>query len=104
MAIIKSPEVQLWYDSFTERFGSEPGYAAIEGYRNADALIVALERAGRELSVDKLLDALESMSSYEDIFGYRLTFGKDDHKGVDESILSTVKDGRWVTLEESIRY
>jgi len=38
------------------------------------------------------------------VFGYHLTFGPDDHKGVDESILTTVKDGRRVILEESIRY
>ena len=100
----KSPEVARWYRSFTERFGSEPGYPAIEGYRNAGILVDALEMAGRDLSADGLMAALESMTDYEDIFGYRLTFGPDDHKGVDESVLTTVVDGRWVTLEESIRY
>ena len=99
-----SPEVARWYRSFTERFGSEPGYPAIEGYRNAGILVDALEMAGRDLSADGLMAALESMTDYEDIFGYRLTFGPDDHKGVDESVLTTVVDGRWVTLEESIRY
>ena len=99
-----SPEVADWYRNFTEAFGKEPGYAAIEGYRNADALIVALQNAGRDLNPDALISGIESMSDYQDIFGYHLTFGPDDHKGVDESILSTVKDGRWITLEESIRY
>ena len=99
-----SPEVARWYRSFTERFGSEPGYPAIEGYRNAGILVDALEVAGRDLSADGLMAALESMTDYEDMFGYRLTFGPDDHKGVDESVLTTVVDGRWVTLEESIRY
>ncbi len=99
-----SPEVARWYESFTETFGREPGYAAIEGYRNADALAVALENAGRDLNVDALIGGLEAMKDYQDIFGYHLTFGPDDHKGVDESILMTVKDGRWVKLEESIRY
>ena len=99
-----SPEVARWYRSFTERFGSEPGYPAIEGYRNAGILVDALQMAGRDLSADGLMAALESMTAYEDIFGYRLTFGPDDHKGVDESVLTTVVDGRWVTLEESIRY
>ena len=99
-----SPEIARWYRSFTERFGSEPGYPAIEGYRNAGILVDALEMAGRDLSADGLMAALESMTDYEDIFGYRLTFGPDDHKGVDESVLATVVDGRWVTLEESIRY
>ena len=97
-------EVARWYRSFTDRFGSEPGYPAIEGYRNAGILVDALEMAGRDLSADGLMAALESMTDYVDIFGYRLTFGPDDHKGVDESVLTTVVDGRWVTLEESIRY
>ena len=98
------PEVARWYRSFTERFGAEPGYPAIEGYRNAAILVDALELAGRDISAEGLIAALESMTDYEDIFGYRLTFGPDDHKGVDESVLTTVVDGRWVTLEESIRY
>ncbi len=63
-----------------------------------------MELAGRELNVDGLITALESMSDYEDIFGYRLSFGPDDHVGVDESVLVTVRDGRWVTLEESVSY
>jgi len=99
-----SPEVARWHKSYTDTYGSEPGYAAVEGYRNADALGVALQNAGRELDVDALIGGLEAMTDYEDIFGYHLTFGPDDHKGVDESILMTVKDGRWVKLEESIRY
>jgi branched-chain amino acid transport system substrate-binding protein len=99
-----NPEVAHWFKSFTDTYGSEPGYAAIEGYRNADALVVALQNAGRELDPDALVRGLESMTDYQDIFGYQLTFGSDDHKGVDESILMTVKDGRWVKLEESIRY
>jgi branched-chain amino acid transport system substrate-binding protein len=99
-----STEVAHWFKSFTDTFGKEPGYAAIEGYRNADALTVALRNAGRELNPGSLIDGLEAMTDYQDIFGYHLTFGPDDHKGVDESILMTVKDGRWVKLEESIRY
>lgn len=99
-----SEEVARWYKSYTDTFGGEPGYAAVEGYRNADILGVALQNAGRELDVDALIGGLEAMTDYEDIFGYHLTFGPDDHKGVDESILMTVKDGRWVRLEESIRY
>ena len=99
-----TPEVQRWYESYTERFGTEPGYPSVEGYRNAALLVDALEAAGPNLDVDALMVALESMTEYEDIFGYRLTFGPDDHKGVDESVLMTVRDGRWVTLEESVSY
>lgn len=99
-----SPEVARWYKSYVETYGRTPGYAAIEGYRNADALLVALQNAGPDLDVEALIAGMEAMSDYEDIFGYHLSFGPDDHKGVDESILMTVKDGRWVRLDESIRY
>jgi branched-chain amino acid transport system substrate-binding protein len=99
-----SPEVNTFFTDFKDRFGNAPGYAAIEGYRNADVLIQALEKAGPDLTAESLIAALESISDYEDIFGYHMTFGPDDHKGVDESILMTVKDGRWVKLAESITY
>jgi len=98
------PEVARWYQAYTDRFAAEPGYPAIEGYRNADLLVDALEIAGRDLTADKLIAALESMTDYEDMFGYHLTFGPDDHKAVDQSVLMTVRDGRWIKLEESVSY
>ena len=99
-----SPEVAKFFADFTDRFGNAPGYAAVEGYRNTDALLVALEKAGPDLTAESLIAAIESMSDYEDIFGYHMTFGPDDHKGVDVSTLMTVRDGRWVKLAESISY
>ena len=99
-----SPEVSRWYQAYTDRFGVEPDYPAIEGYRNAGVLVDAMDLAGPDLTVDKLIAALESMTDYVDMFGYRLTFGPDDHQGVDESVLMTVSNGRWVKLEESVSY
>ena len=98
------PVVADWLARYQERYGQKPTVAAMEGYRGADLLIRALTDAGPALSREALLEALENIAAYRDIFGYRLTFGPQDHKGVDESILSVVKDGRWVTLAESIRY
>jgi len=99
-----TPEAAKFFSDYKERFGEAPDYPAIEGYRGADALVVALEKAGRDLTPASLVAAFESMSEYNDIFGYRLTFSPTDHKGVDKSTLVTVKDGRWVKLAESISY
>ena len=93
-----------WWDRYVETFGVEPEYAALEGYRNADLVVKALEEAGPEPTVDRLMAALETMTEHIDPFGYRLTFGVDDHKGVDESVLLTVVDGRWQAQAERIRY
>ena len=93
-----------WMRRYRERYGEEAGLPAMEGYRGADLVVVALERAGRDLTREKFIAAMESIDDYTDIFGYRIVFGPDDHKGTSESALSVVRNGRWVTLDTSITY
>ncbi len=99
-----SEEVAAWYDRYEQRYGEKPVVASVEGYRGADLLVRALEKAGPDLTVDALIEALESYTDFEDMFGYRLSFGPDDHKGVNESVLSVVENGRWVTKAEAVAY
>jgi branched-chain amino acid transport system substrate-binding protein len=96
--------VAAWWDRYVERFGRAPEYIAYEAYRNADLVVKGLENAGRDLTVDSLITGLEAIHDYEDIFGYHLSFGPNDHEGVGESTLSQVRNGRWHTLAESITY
>ena len=100
----KSPEVQAWWDGYVERYGVEPGLAAMEGYRAADLVVRALENAGVDVTVEGVVAALESISEYTDIFGYELSFGPEKHSGATESVLSQVQNGRWVPLAQSIGY
>ncbi len=93
-----------WYDRYEARFGEKPVVASVEGYRGADIIVTALQNAGENLTRDGLVSALEAMSDYQDIFGYNVSFGPDNHKGVSESVLSVVENGRWVTKAESVTY
>jgi branched-chain amino acid transport system substrate-binding protein len=99
-----SPQVRAWWDKYVELYNDEPGLAAMEGYRAADLTVLALERAGRDLTTDGLVKALESITDYTDIFGYNVSFGPDKHSGATESVLSQVQNGRWVKLEQAITY
>lgn len=99
-----SDEVAAWFDRYEERFGEKPVVAAVEGYRGASLIIKALENAGRDLTVDGMVAGMERIGDYQDMFGYSLSFSADDHKGVNESILSVVEDGRWVTKATSVSY
>ncbi len=99
-----TPPVKAWWDKYVSLHGEEPGLAAMEGYRAADLTVLALENAGPELTTDALVKALEGITDYTDIFGYRVSFGPDKHSGATESVLSQVQDGRWVTLEQAITY
>ena len=99
-----TPAVRAWFEGYVERFGEEPGLPAMEGWRGADLVVQALEIAGRDLTREKLVAALESMHDVTDMFGNHLSFGPQDHKGASESTLSVVRDGRWVTLAQRISY
>jgi len=99
-----TPTVRAWWDQYVAVYGTEPGLAAMEGYRAADLTVLALERAGRELTTQGLVDALESITDSTDIFGYRVSFGTNKHSGATESVLSQVQNGRWVKLDEAITY
>ena len=100
----KSPAVQAWWDQYVNLYGSEPGLAAMEGYRAADLTLLALANAGRDLTVDALLKGVEAITDYTDIFGYRVTFSPEKHGGVRESVLSQVQDRRFVVLAEAVSY
>ena len=99
-----SPAVRAWWDAYVAKYDEEPGLAAMEGYRGADLTVKALEKAGPELTTDALVSALESITEYTDIFGYKVSFGPDKHSGATESVMSQVQNGRWVTLDQAITY
>lgn len=99
-----SPQVRAWWDAYVAKYDAEPGLAAMEGYRAADLTVEALQRAGRDLTTQGLVTALESINDYTDIFGYRVSFGPDKHSGATESVLCQVRNGRWVKLDEAITY
>jgi ABC-type branched-subunit amino acid transport system substrate-binding protein len=64
----------------SRRPNSVPTYNDIEGYIAAKAFVEGLRRAGRELTRDKLVAALESFKDV-DLGQYRLSFSPDDHTG-----------------------
>ena len=76
----------------------------MEGYRNADLVIKGMENAGPNLDTKTLISGLEAINDYTDLFGYHMSFGPQDHSGVEASVLSIVVDGRWTTQGESISY
>jgi branched-chain amino acid transport system substrate-binding protein len=63
--------------------------------------VLALDRAGRDLTLDSFITALESIKDYKDIFGSELSFGPNQHHGSTKSFLTVVKDGRWVPVEDT---
>ena len=56
-----------------------------------------MEKAGKDLTVDSLIKALESIKGYQHPFGGPVvSFGPKKHLGSDESIFLQVQGGKWV--------
>ena len=97
--------VAEWYDEYLTRFGEEPAPQSLIGYTSADLVVRALEAAGPDPTVEKVLAALESIDHYADPFGGpSLSFSPTKHQGGDYLRFYQVQDGRWVTVAESIPY
>ncbi|MDE2049071.1 MAG: ABC transporter substrate-binding protein [Betaproteobacteria bacterium] len=73
---------------------SDPDYGAMEGYIAAKVFTEALRRAGRDLTREKLITALESIRDYN-VGGFMVDFGPNKHVGSHFVELTMIaEDGR----------
>src|SRR5881296_316822 len=100
-----SPTAQAWFDRYKERYKNDPNIGAIYGHVAADLTMLALEKAGADLTLDSLVQGLESIRGYKDIFnGPEASFGPDKHQGANSSFLAVVKAGRWVRVTDPLMF
>jgi branched-chain amino acid transport system substrate-binding protein len=91
-------KAKTFFENYKKRFGKMPSEVAQQGYFSADLAVIALEKAGKDLTLDGFLKGLESIEGYQHPFGGPIiSFGPEKHLGSNESILLQVKDGKWVS-------
>jgi branched-chain amino acid transport system substrate-binding protein len=87
--------VKRWISAYTKQYGHPPGAAAMAGYSSASIVAVALRRTGRDITVDKFIDALEGMRGYKTLFGNVYSFGPNRHNGLPSPLIAQVKSNTW---------
>ncbi|MBN9562945.1 MAG: ABC transporter substrate-binding protein [Alphaproteobacteria bacterium] len=100
------PAVQKFVKDYKALYGKDPNFAAQIGYTGAQLLMVGLEKAGKDLTLDSFITGMESIKDYKDIFGSPpMSFGPHKRQGSNESFLAQVHNGRWVAVStEPIGY
>ena len=94
-----------WYERYVAAHGEEPAAQSVIGYVMADLLIKGLESAGPDLTVEKLVAAIEQINHYEDPFGGPpLSFGPDKHVAGESLNLYQVIEWKWATVAEAVPY
>lgn len=98
-------KVKEWAEAYFKMFNSEPNTQAVIGYNAIMTFAFYAELAGKDLTGQKLLDALESGKEYKDIFNSPLTkFSKTDHLATTITQVQEVKNGRWVPVKEGLSF
>ncbi len=70
------PAVQAFAKEYTARFGIAPNFHGEVGYSAAQMVIMALQRAGKDLTTDSFISAMEAIHDYTDIFGPRTSWAR----------------------------
>ena len=93
------PAVHAFATKFKQTYGFDVNYLGEAGYTAANFTIAALEKAGRNLTTDSFIAAMESMKDWRDIFeGPPLSLSSTNHHASNQSFLSVVKDTRWTPV------
>ena len=83
------------YQRLIKAEGKEPNFSSLEGFISAKVMTEGLRRAGKSLTREGLIRALEGMDY--DVGGFKVTYSPTDHRGsrfVDLTIIS--KDQKFV--------
>jgi len=99
------PAVREVMQRYKARYGVDLNYLGECGYTSAEIALEALQRAGRDLTVDSLLHAMETITDFHDTFGGTYTFTSTNHHGATQAFLAVIHNGRWVpVLDHALAY
>jgi len=94
-----------WIQAYKEQFKVDYNQASVIGYMIADLTVVALDRAGRDLTTDSFVKAIEGIKGYRGRFGGPMfSFSESKHRGSNSAFIAVVKNGRWSKLTNSLSY
>ena len=90
------------YISLLKRYFPEdkPNFVGLEGYLNARVLVEGLKRAGRDLTREGFIQAIESIHDFPLLPYMSLSFGPDDHQGLDQVYFTRLVNGRFVLMDD----
>ncbi|WP_290920979.1 ABC transporter substrate-binding protein [Halodesulfovibrio sp.] len=78
-----------------------PNAVGLEGYLNARILVEGLRRAGRNLTRESFMDALESMDVFPLGGDASIAFTSKDHQGLDMVYYTVLDDGEFKLIDDT---
>ena len=99
-----SKNVQFWASKYKTKFNEDPTVFSVYGYLIVDTFAKGLNKAGKGLTTDSFIKAMDSMSIPPDMFGSApSSFTATKRLGSEASRLSQIQDGKWKVISEYIK-
>jgi branched-chain amino acid transport system substrate-binding protein len=96
-----SKPIQFWATKYKTKFNEDPTVYSAYGYVMIDAFAQAAGKAGKTLTTDSFVKAMDSIELSADIFGSPAqTFSPTKRLGNSDSRLSQIQDGRWRVVSD----
>jgi len=98
-------KVKDWLANYKKEFGVDANTQAIIGYNAIMTFAYYANKAGKDLTGQKMLDSLESGDKFLDIFNSPPTkFSKTDHLANTVTQVQQIQKGRWVLMKDSLSF
>jgi len=98
-------KVKAWIVNYKKQFSTDANTQAIIGYNAMTTFAYYANLAGKNLSGQSYLDAMETGKEFRDIFSSPpMKFSKTDHLGSTVTQVQQVKDGRWVLVKDGLMF
>jgi len=98
-------KVKDWLVNYKKMFNADANTQAIIGYNAVMTFAHYANKAGKDLTGQKMLDALESGDKFQDIFNSPPTvFSKTNHLATTVTQVQQVKNGRWVLVKDNLMF
>lgn len=99
-----SQPIRFWASKYRTKFNEDPSIFSAYGYLIIDAFAVGASKAGRNLTTDGFVKAMESTAIPTDIFGSpEMTFSTTKRLGANDTRLSQIQNGRWRVVSDYMR-
>lgn len=100
----ESQPLRFWANKYKTKYNDDPGMFSVYGYAIMDSFIRAAEKAGKNLTTDSFIKAMDTMVMAPDIFGSaEYTYTPTKRLGSDLSRLSQIQNGKWKVVSGYIK-
>lgn len=78
----------------------KPNFVGLEGYLAAKVFVEALKRAGKNLTREGFIDAVESIKDLDIQAGNKISFAKDNHQGSQTVYPTVIRGGKFLSIDD----